>query len=103
MILAIDFDNVVHDQKHPLPGGRMGAPIEGAADAMYDLKQQGHKLIIHSVGGGNSKYISDWLEYYEIPYDLITNIKPNADYYLDDKAVHFDNWDQALRDMGVDE
>jgi uncharacterized protein YmfQ (DUF2313 family) len=96
MILAIDFDGVVHDHKHPIAGRRMGAPIEGAKEALTMLKRH-HKIIIHSVWGGSGKQvIADWMKYYGIPYDDITNIKPQADHYIDDKAIHFTNW-EAVR------
>lgn len=95
MKLAIDFDGVIHDHKHPVPGRRMGIPIEDAQDAIKTLKNiQGHTIIVHTVWGGDSgrKVIEDWMKFYDIPYDEITNIKPQADYYLDDKAIHFTEW-----------
>lgn len=92
MTLAIDFDGVVHDHKRPIAGRRMGPPIEGAQEALAQLKWQGHRIIIHSVWGGEKKTIGDWMVFYKIPYDDITNIKPQADIYLDDKAVRFTSW-----------
>lgn len=103
MILAIDFDGVLHDYKNPIEGRRMGPPIKGATDSMDSLKEDGHKLIIHSVGSGNPKHIEEWLDYYDIPYDEVTNIKPNADLYIDDKALHFVNWKDTLLAIGVND
>lgn len=94
MILAIDFDNVLHDRLNPVAGKKMGAPMPGAYDSMDALHDQGHKLVIFSVN--NKKVIADWCDYYGITYDEITNLKPNADYYIDDKAIHFDNWPQVM-------
>jgi len=89
---AIDFDGVIHDHKNPVPGRRMGAPIEGAKEAITELKRRGDTVIVHSVWAGNPKVIEDWMRYYEIPFDEVTNIKPQADIYLDDKAVRFTDW-----------
>lgn len=100
MILAIDYDGVIHDINNPVPGKRMGRPMPGAEDAMEDLKQAGHKLIIHSVRGDKPKVIADWCDYYDVPYDEITNIKPQADLYIDDKALHFDSWTQVMNLLG---
>jgi ribonucleotide monophosphatase NagD (HAD superfamily) len=36
-VIAVDFDGVVHDYKHPLPDRRMGEPIEGAKVALTKL------------------------------------------------------------------
>src|ERR1035437_6959622 len=96
LILAIDFDGVIHDYKHPIIGRRMGAPIEGAKEYINNLKLQGHTIIVHSVWGGNKKVIEDWMKYYGIMFDDITNIKPNADYFIDDKAIRFESWQQVM-------
>ncbi len=95
-VLAIDFDGVLHDYKNPLPGRRMGAPLPGAKEAMDTLRRQGYSLVIFSVWGDKPQGIADWCAFYAVPYDSITNIKPNADVYLDDKAIRFTDWTDAL-------
>lgn len=100
MILAIDFDNTIHDIDNPVVGKKMGKPLQGATEALELMNEQGHKIIIHTVRG-NQKHIREWFEYYDIPYDEITNIKPKADWYIDDKSLHFDNWANVLNTIGV--
>ena len=92
-ILAIDFDGVIHDYKNPVEGKRMGLPIEGTKEALTQLFDEGNEIIVFSVWGNQEDVIGDWMEYYEIPYHSITNIKPNADIYLDDRAIRFEGWD----------
>lgn len=94
LTLAIDFDGVIHDDKHPLPGKKMGPPIMGAKIALMRLKGRGCTIIVHTVRATNPQHVKDWLDYYEIPYDDVTNIKPVADVYLDDKAVTFTSWEE---------
>lgn len=96
MILAIDYDGVIHDHKNPPSGRKLGPPIVGAKEALIGFKKQGHKIIIHTVWGTpeGKPTIAKWFEYFQIPYDQITNIKPNADLYIDDKAVHFTTWNK---------
>lgn len=94
-VLAIGFDGVIHDKAHPVPGRRMGGPMPGAERAMTALHAGGCRLIVHCVWADsehNRRVICDWLSYYMIPFDEITNIKPAADVYLDDKAVRFASW-----------
>lgn len=93
-VLAIDFDGVIHDNKNPIPGRKMGLPIEGAKEAVTKYYLRGHRIIIFSVWANErgKKVIADWLKYYVIPFNDITNIKPEADVYLDDKAVRFTTW-----------
>ena len=94
MILAIDFDDTIHDSKHPPSGRKMGPPMEGAREALQEFKRQGHTIIIHTVWGTDDKrkVIVDWMNFFGIPYDEITNLKPNAAVFIDDKAYHFTAW-----------
>lgn len=79
----------------------MGAPIEDAQASMVGLYPHA-ELIIFSTRGGSPEHIADWMKYYEIPYHSITNIKPNADVFIDDKGIRFETWEQTLFAMGVD-
>jgi hypothetical protein len=94
LILGIDFDGVVHDYKNPIKGRRMGLPIAGARSALVKYKLHGHRIIIFSTWADErgKKIIADWMRYFTIPYDDITNLKPEADCYLDDKAIRFTTW-----------
>ncbi len=98
MIIAVDFDGVIHDWQHPKPGRRMGPPVSGAKDALIQLKAQGHTILIHSCN--RPSVIYDWMKYYEVPYDTIWDGlgKPKADRYLDDRAVKFTDWSSLNTD-----
>ena len=92
MIIAIDFDRVIHDTDHPKEGRKMGPPMEGAKEALRDLFRQGHQIIIHSCN--RPEVIQKWMQYYEIPYHYVWDGvgKPVAHYYVDDRAVKFTSW-----------
>jgi hypothetical protein len=103
MILAIDFDGTIHDNKNPLPGRRMGLPIPGAKEALQHFLEQGHRIVIFSVWGNNPKPIEDWMQFYQIPYHEITNIKPpSLDFLIDDKAIKFkNNWEEIIHILSI--
>lgn len=105
MIIACDFDGVIHDNKNPVAGRRMGGPIDGAKAALDFLKDGGHTIIVFTVWGGkkNQKTIAVWMNYYSLPFDSITNIKPQADVYLDDKAILFMDWPSTLKSIELRE
>ena len=100
MVIAVDFDGVLHDPKNKVGDHRLGQPIPGAVEAMNRLKSKGYILVIHSVWANTDKtqfVQSEWLRYFGIPYDFITNKKPKADFYIDDHGLKFENWPDTLR------
>jgi hypothetical protein len=95
-VILVDFDNTIHDIKNPVPGRKMGLPLPGAREALLTLKRRRNTIIIFTVRGGTvagRKIVSDWMTFYKIPYDDITNIKVQSDYIIDDKAVPFSTWE----------
>lgn len=102
--LAIDFDGVLHDYKNPVDGKRMGAPLPGALAAMDDLYDGRYELIIHTVKATTEQgrqMVEDWLDHYGFEYHKITAIKPNADYFIDDRAVHHTgDWSNTFSAIG---
>lgn len=101
--LAIDFDRVIHDIDHPVPGRKMGEPLPRATEAMTLLRSRGYVLIVHTLWAttpAGRKACEDWLKYWHVPFDEVTNIKPKADAYIDDKAIKFVDWKQAIKEIG---
>lgn len=98
-VLAIDFDGVLHDAKNPIEGRRMGPPMPDAIEGMKKLQSEGYRLIIHSVRAGNPKHIEDWCKYYGVPYDEVTNVKPIALWYIDDRGIRFRSWLQLVNEL----
>ena len=97
--MQLTFDGVIHDWAHPKPGRKMGLPMPGTKEALALLKSAGYAIIIHSCN--RAQVIKDFMNYYQLPYDSIWEGqgKPVADAYLDDKAINFVYWDQALCEL----
>lgn len=99
MILAIDFDGVIHNPNDREPGKRMGKPVPGAKQALEQLVQAGHSVIVHSVKAqtaSGEQAIHAWMDYFQMPRHEVTAVKPNADAYIDDRAIHFSTWPLVL-------
>lgn len=94
MIIAVDYDGVLNDQ-NPDPGRKLGRPLPGALETMTGWANEGHTLIVHTVRGDDPAHVEDWLRYFGIPFHTVTRVKPNADVFLDDKALRFHSWHQA--------
>ena len=98
--IAIDFDGVLHIDSHD--HSITNQVIEGAKESIDKLKDQ-FKIIIYSarirpeydINKGISD-IEQFLNQADIYYDEISICKPVAQYYIDDRAIRFINWFDAL-------
>ncbi len=93
--LAIDFDGVIHPY-HPgwLDEGRYGEPIEGAKEALEKLLEK-YNVVIFTCRPSLGVYV--WMRAYDFPKDIhITNKKPRAIAYIDDRAIPFVKWEYIL-------
>ena len=97
-VIAVDFDNVIHDP-NTASKTKMGTPVAGCKPALDSLANSGYKLVIWTLRGHQKAHVAEWLDFYGIPYHDITNEKPDALVYLDDKAIRFIDWEQALNDI----
>ncbi len=101
MTISVDFDDTIMNTKNVLQGYRMGQPEPGAIASVNRLYNEGHTIIIFTARDVSQptayKAVADWLEYFHIPYHMITNIKQHStDVYIDDKAIHYDTWGSTL-------
>ena len=102
MIIAIDFDDTIHDKQHPIEGRRMGAPLEGAKQSLRTIRRRKHTIIIHTVMANTEsgkKCVEDWMKYYQIPFHAIEP-KVRADMYIDDRGYRFNDWSNTMSDIG---
>jgi len=109
--LAIDFDGVIHDHNLGFHDGTVyGNPIPGAIEAIKKLSKK-YNIVIFTCkanpkrplinGKTGSELIWEWLEKYDLKSCVkdVTYDKINALYYIDDKAISFNNWDNTLKHL----
>lgn len=108
MRIAIDLDGTICPIKEPNQSYSDLEPLPGAAERIRELRAAGHYIIILTarnmatcqsnlgkVMKNVGKLTLDWLEKYGIEYDEIYFGKPNAEVYLDDRAVRFSSWAES--------
>ena len=109
--ISIDFDGVIHNDNLGWHDGTIyGNPIDGALEAVKLLAKD-YKLVLFTAkakpdrplvdGKTGAELIWEWLEKYEIKecFSEITSEKPRCLFYIDDKAIRFNNWKDALSDV----
>jgi soluble P-type ATPase len=100
-VICVDFDGVIHNYKMKNAGHVMGVPFENVRESIAELHKMGYKVVILTAQF-DLTHIVQWLRYFGIDYDEITNLKPWADYYIDDKAIKFTNWDNVMSEIRAD-
>lgn len=73
--------------------------IVNEINRLYD---EGNKIIIMTARGSvskidNTEFTTNQLNEWGVKYsELVMNKKPNADFFIDDKGVHIDDWKKSL-------
>ena len=106
--IASDFDGVIHTNSKGYHDGTIyDPPSFGTEDALKQLSKK-YKIVIFTCkakpdrplinGKSGKELIEEWLLKYNLLHYIheITCEKPRAKYYIDDKAIHFTNWDNCF-------
>ncbi len=106
--IAIDFDGVIHKNSKGFHDGTIyDEPIEDVKKGLEYLSKS-YKLVIYSCKANPNRPLIDgqtgidliwgWLQRWNLHgyIDDVTYTKPNAKYYIDDKAIRFLNWEMVM-------
>lgn len=112
MRIVIDLDGTICPIKEKNQTYADLLPNKGAVEKIKLLKEEGHYIIIQTarnmatcesnvgkVMKNIGKTTLDWLEKYEIKYDEIFFGKPNAQVYIDDRALRYQNWESITSEF----
>lgn len=107
MRIVIDLDGTICPIKQPNETYADLKPMPDAAERIRQLRAEGHYIIIQTARHmktceGNvglaikkiGKLTLEWLDKHGIEYDEIYFGKPNADVYIDDRALRFESWEK---------
>jgi len=116
MRIAIDLDGTICPIKEPSQSYADLRPFPGVTERIRQLREAGNCIIIltarnMSTCQGNvgkvmknvGKITLDWLEKYNIEYDEIHFGKPNAEVYIDDRALRFSSWQEISDELLIRE
>lgn len=94
--ICIDFDGPIHRYSRGWQGGTLyDEPTPGAIDALIRLNEQGYKIVILTARDRDThlkvhQYVIDafFNAGWTVPF-TVTNTKPPAKLYIDDRGVRF--------------
>lgn len=109
--IAIDFDGVIHSFELGFHDGTIyGTPIQGSIEAIKKISSK-YRIVIYTAkakkdrplvnGKTGTELVWEWLKKYDIDTYIsdVTAEKPRCICYIDDKAIQFINWNQAINDL----
>ncbi len=100
--IMVDLDGVICTEEmfHDRP---LAEPLPGAREAVARLRSAGYIVVIYTARSwGEFRMTEKWLADHGIEYDGLHMGKPVADVWIDDRAVGFKGWDEALRQIKLD-
>lgn len=101
--ICLDFDGVIHEMKGWLGDAVIpDDPYPGAKEAVEALRKDGYTVKVlstrcRSVAGRVA--VREWLENHGIVVDEVCEHKPAALAFVDDRAIRFESWEQALSEI----
>jgi uncharacterized HAD superfamily protein len=96
MTIMVDLDGVICTEEKTFERG-LAQPIEGAREALQALRAAGHTIIVYTARGWPEYRLTrEWLDRHGMAYDAIHMGKPVAHLWIDDRALPFNNWKDAL-------
>lgn len=110
-VIAVDLDGTIAKYNDWQGPDHIGDPLPKASEGLMLLKKAGFKILIFTTRTNplvNKEHIrvlklrvERYLEKHDIPYDDVYAGpgKPLCDLFLDDRAITFVNWDQAVKDI----
>lgn len=104
-VIALDFDGVLHSYRQWKGEGleNMDGPVRGARQFLEMMKVKGWVVVIYSTR--KRRDIELWLKKWEMDMlvDEISETKPMALLYVDDRGMRFDgDWGKVVSMLGVE-
>lgn len=110
-VVGIDFDGVIHKNSKGFHDGTIyDDPLPGTKEALCSLSKK-YKLIIYTCKASSERplvngktgieLIWEWLKKHKLDQFIseITDRKPRVVFYIDDKAINFNSWEEMLKDV----
>ena len=97
MKMIIDLDGTICSEEKQFSRS-LAIANKGAKEALQKIRDKGHTIIIYSARTWAEYELTiDWLKKNNIPFDQLILGKPQGDYWIDDRAIEYDNWEEILK------
>jgi len=95
--IIIDLDGTICSEEITFRR-TLATPMKGVADAISKLKKKGFNIIIYTARSwAEYDLTKNWLKKNKIKFDELFMGKPIGQYWIDDRAIKFNNWDSVIK------
>ena len=99
--IMVDLDGVICTEERTFERP-LAEPIDGARDALRQLRAAGHTVIVYTARNWPEYRVTKkWLDDNGLEYDGLHMGKPVGDVWIDDRAIRFTNWNEMLDQLGI--
>ncbi len=101
-IIAVDFDGVLHSYRGWSGAVPKDPPVPGAQDFLNHIMSLGFKVVIFSCRAEENEGrtgIIQWLKDNNFPDVPVTDVKPQAELYVDDRGYRFNGDFRAVLEL----
>ena len=97
MRIIIDLDGTICTEEKTF--SRPLAKVnKDAVKVLKKLKRDKHTIIIYTARTWNEYEMThQWLTKHNIPFDQLYMGKPIGDYWIDDRAIKYTNWNNVIK------
>lgn len=96
--IAIDFDGVIHKYSKGWQDGSIyDEPVDGVKEALLELSKE-YELVVFTARS-DLKSVVNWIAEHLQLGIIVTNQKPPALAYIDDRGIRFTNWSKTLEEL----
>lgn len=93
--VVFDFDGVIHEYTSGWKGIDIipDSPVDGIRESIMDIRSNGYEVIVVSARCSDPigiQAIKEYLLFHDIVVDGVSETKPPAIVYIDDRAICFD-------------
>ncbi len=98
--IMVDLDGVICTEERTFERP-LATLLPGAKESIAKLRAAGHTVVVYTARGwAEFRTTKQWLDDNGIEYDGLHMGKPIADVWIDDRAVCFTNWADAMKQLG---
>jgi uncharacterized HAD superfamily protein len=98
--IVIDLDGTICTEEKTFEKF-LASPNKNSVSVINDLFEKYFIIIYTARGWAEYNMTKKWLDNYGIKYDILMCGKPIYDYWIDDRAIKFEGWEQINEQLNL--